>query len=66
MLNVDWHGISSCQKLSESFIEKHSDKVKWNVISQYQKLSESFIEKYSGRDENEKYKINWEKILKHN
>ena len=52
---VDWFYISKYQKLSESFIEKHSDKVYWDNISMYQKLSESFIEKH-------KDKVNWDYI----
>ena len=43
---VDWCYISKYQKLSESFIEKHIDKVYWDNISIYQTLSEKFIEKY--------------------
>ena len=43
---VDWFWISTQQKLSESFIEKHKDKIDWDCISKCQKLSESFIEKY--------------------
>jgi hypothetical protein len=35
--------------LSESFIDKHVDKVDWTYISVYQKLSESFIDKYAGK-----------------
>ena len=41
--------ISEYQKLSESFIEKHSDKVIWYYISYYQNLSEDFIEKFSDK-----------------
>ena len=44
---VEWYYISEYQKLSESFIEKYSDKVNWRNISKYQNLSESFIEKYT-------------------
>ena len=43
---VDWYDISRCQKLSEAFIERHSDKVDWCSISWHQKLSEAFIEKH--------------------
>ena len=46
---VDWYWISSYQKLSEKFIEKHYDKVNWYYISEYQKLSEEFIEKYKDK-----------------
>ena len=46
---VNWNWISRYQKLSESFIEKHSAKVNWDYISEYQKLSESFIEKHSAK-----------------
>ena len=46
---VDWYRISKYQKLSESFIEKYSDKVDWIYISKYQKLNESFIEKHSDK-----------------
>ena len=53
--NIVWDNISACQKLSESFIEKHSDKVDWNCISKYQKLSENFIEKHSN-------KVDWDYI----
>ena len=49
---VDWKYISMYQKLSEKFIEKHSDKIDWNYISKYQKLSEKFIEKHGD-------KVNW-------
>ena len=38
--------------MTESFIEKHKDKVNWYCISRFQKLSESFIEKYED-------KVNW-------
>ena len=38
--------------MTESFIEKHQDKVNWVYISVYQKLSESFIEKF-------KDKVSW-------
>ena len=41
---IDWVEISVYQKLSESFIEKYSDKVNWYCVSVYQKLSESFID----------------------
>ena len=55
---VDWVYISIYQKLSESFIEKHIDKVKWNYISMFQTLSESFIEKYFD-------KVRWSYISKY-
>ena len=45
----DWEKVSIYQKLSESFIEKHSNKVDWYWISGYQDLSEKFIEKYSDK-----------------
>ena len=35
------------QKLSEEFIERHSELVDWDLISMYQKLSEDFIERHS-------------------
>ena len=54
-LGKTWSGISKCQKLSEEFIEKYSDRVDWNYMSRYQKLSEEFIEKYSDR-------VNWDYI----
>jgi hypothetical protein len=44
--NDDWYCISFWQKLSESFIEKHSDKLYWKWISKYQNLSEEFIRKH--------------------
>jgi len=47
--NTNWNYISKYQKLSEKFIEKHSDKVNWYDISKYQKLSEQFIEKHSDK-----------------
>ena len=46
---VDWLYISSCQKLSESFIREFQDKVSWEDISKYQKLSESFIREFKNR-----------------
>ena len=46
---VDWFYISGNQNLSESFIEKHYDKVYWYYISIYQKLSEEFIEKHNDK-----------------
>ena len=45
----DWWDISRFQKLSESFIEKHADRVCWYYICSYQKLSEKFIEKQSDK-----------------
>ena len=53
--NEHWDKISAFQTLSESFIEKHSDKVDWDKISMSQKLSEIFIEKHSE-------KVNWDRI----
>ena len=50
-----WTCISSNQKLSESFIDRHSKEVDWYFISIYQKLSEEFIEKHSK-------KVNWNMI----
>ena len=35
--------------MTESFIEKHHDKVNWSDIFRFQKLSESFIEKYQDK-----------------
>ena len=46
---IDWYYISMFQKLSESFIEKHIDKVNWGYISGHQKLSEEFIEKHKDK-----------------
>lgn len=42
---------SSKNFLSESFIEKYSDKLNWEYISEFQKLSENFIEKYADKVE---------------
>ena len=47
----NWRSISNEFKLSESFIEKHKDRVDWDMIFKYQELSDKFIEKY-------KYKVN--------
>src|SRR5574343_646664 len=55
---VDWSYIPMYQKLSESFIDKYSDKLDWDYISEYQKLSEEFIEKH-------KDKVNWGYISKY-
>jgi hypothetical protein len=44
-----WGWVSSCQTLSEKFIDKHKDKIWWSCISHYQKLSEEFIEKYEDK-----------------
>ena len=55
MVEVDWYRISSCQKLSESFIREFKDEVKWFYISEYQQLSESFIREF-------KNEIDWEYI----
>ena len=49
---VTYYRLMSNQKLSESFIEKYSDKVYWYNISIYQKLSEEFIDKHIN-------KVNW-------
>lgn len=44
---INWDIISSKRfKLSESFMEKHKDKLSWYNISNYQTLSEEFIEKH--------------------
>src|SRR5574343_423060 len=48
----DWDHILINQKLSESFIEKYSNKVDCKCISEYQTLSEEFIGKH-------KDKVNW-------
>ena len=42
-----WSLISKYQKLPESFIEKHIDKLNFSDISKFQKLSDDFISKYS-------------------
>ena len=55
IIKYNWNRLSSNQKLSESFIEKFSDKVDWYRISLYQKLSESLIEKHAD-------KVNWVNI----
>ena len=44
--NVNWLNLCTNQKLSEEFIEKHSDKLDWSWILIKQKLSEEFIEKH--------------------
>lgn len=44
--NFVWSNISASQKLSESFIEKYSDKVDWERIFSCQDLSIPFIEKW--------------------
>ena len=44
-----WSLISVYQKLSEGFIERHSNKVNWYFISSCQKFSEKFIEKHSDK-----------------
>ena len=53
-----WCLVSDSQDISESFIERHSNKVNWKLISIYQKLSEEFIEKHSK-------KLNWGMISIH-
>lgn len=53
---IDWYNLSRVGKLSESFIEKHSDKLNWSMISQHQDLSEQFMEKH-------KNKLDWSKIV---
>ena len=44
--DVNWHRISSCQKLSEKFIREFQDKIIWDLISEFQKLSEEFIREF--------------------
>jgi hypothetical protein len=44
--NFVWSNVSASQKLSESFIEKYSDKVDWERIFSCQDLSIPFIEKW--------------------
>jgi hypothetical protein len=44
--------------LSESFIERHSDKLSWNFISECQKLSEEFIIKHIDKIDMEGLKKN--------
>ena len=39
--------ICKYQELSESFIERHADKVNWSVVGEYQKLSPAFREKHN-------------------
>lgn len=48
----NWNFICEYEKLSETFIEIHYNKVNWEFISMYQKLSDEFIEKHSN-------KVNW-------
>jgi phosphoribosylanthranilate isomerase len=55
---IDWHYVSSEQKLSEEFIREFTDKVDWNLVSVYQKLSEEFIKEFAD-------KVNWYYISKH-
>jgi len=52
---LDWKHISQYQKLSEQFIEKHSEDLYWEFVSYRQKLSETLIEKYSD-------KVDWSSI----
>ena len=52
-----WDIISTFQKLSEEFIERHFKELNYYSISEYQKLSEEFIEKYSK-------KLSWYSISK--
>ena len=49
MYKLCWWFISANQKLSEEFIERHSDKVNWEWIFVYQNLSEDFIEKHKDK-----------------
>ena len=51
----DWCNISVYQILTETFIEKYSDKIQWYITSAYQILSEAFIDKHSDR-------VNWYNI----
>ena len=44
--NIDWKFIAVSYKLSEEFIEKHSDKVYWFGIFNTQQLSEEFKNKH--------------------
>ena len=53
---VDWEKLSQHQKLSESFIERYSDKVDWDYIFTNQDVSVSFISKH-------KEKVNWRYVL---
>jgi hypothetical protein len=46
------------QKLSEEFIQKHSEKVYWVYISMFQKLSEEFIQRNSEE-------VSWDCISKY-
>jgi hypothetical protein len=41
--------VPNSQNLSESFIERWSDKLDWNYVCTYQRLSENFIEKMKSR-----------------
>ena len=52
-----WKHISTCCKLTESFVENHKNKLDWESISQHQKLSEPFIEKFQDY-------VNWNNISK--
>jgi hypothetical protein len=47
-----WSKISGFQKLTESFIEKYSDKLNWDSLVRYQSLSDGFMRKHSD-------KLNW-------
>lgn len=43
---LDWIAISSKQKLSEEFIERHTKDVDWKLIYQFQDLSDEFRKKH--------------------
>jgi len=53
--DINWTYVSVNYNLSESSIEKYSNKVDWHYISECQMLSEEFIEKY-------RKEIRWEYI----
>ena len=44
-----WELIATSKKLTETFIEKHKDKVNWYHISICQKLTETIIEKHKDK-----------------
>lgn len=43
---IDWNIVSSKQKLSEEFIERHEKEVNWDLIYYFQDLSDEFKKKY--------------------
>jgi hypothetical protein len=47
-----WITVSQNQKLTESFIEKYSDKLNWDSLVRYQSLSDGLMRKHSD-------KLNW-------